>query len=77
MKDPPVREDGLCVVCLSERRPNRSAKYGRDEAERDPFCSTVCCRAWHGQQLTGTHHVETDDVEPDDELMPLRKKVAR
>lgn len=44
--DPPVREDGLCVVCLRDRRPDRSRRYAGDIAKFDPFCSNLCARAW-------------------------------
>jgi hypothetical protein len=44
--DPDVRADGLCVVCERPVRPERWAKYARGVT--DPFCSTECCRAWHG-----------------------------
>lgn len=46
--DPPVREDGRCVVCLGPRNPERSKKYAGDVAHLDPFCSNVCARDWHG-----------------------------
>lgn len=49
--DPPARPDGLCVVCLQPRRPERSRRYARDIAEREPFCSTDCARAWHTNPL--------------------------
>lgn len=47
LDDPPVRGDGLCVVCEKPRKPERSRQYGGIEAERDPFCSVTCCREWH------------------------------
>lgn len=43
--DPPERRDGRCVNCRGSR-PEVAAKNG------DPFCSTLCARAWH-DQLTG------------------------
>lgn len=46
--DPPVRKDKKCVVCRGDRDPSRSRKYGQDVAADDPFCSTACCKAWHG-----------------------------
>ena len=49
--DPPVRDDGLCSVCLKPRRPERSRKYARLIAEMDPFCSSTCSREWHGNPL--------------------------
>lgn len=45
--DPPVREDGKCVVCLKDRKPERSKRYAGITAELDPFCSNICARAWH------------------------------
>lgn len=45
--DPPVRGDGLCAVCLKPRHPERAAKYAREVAEMDPYCSSTCARAWH------------------------------
>jgi hypothetical protein len=52
--DPPVRTDGRCVVCDKPRSPWRSKRYGKLEAERDPFCSSTCCRVWHGVSLRAT-----------------------
>lgn len=45
--DPPVRKDGRCAHCVGPRKakPNR---YSGLAATLDPFCSTGCCRAWHG-----------------------------
>jgi hypothetical protein len=40
--DPPQRKDGRCVSCRGSR-PEVAVKNG------DPFCSTSCARAWHGQ----------------------------
>lgn len=50
-ENPPVRADGRCAVCEGPRETNRSRRYGRDEAKRDPFCSTACARAFHGTTL--------------------------
>jgi len=49
--DPPVRDDGLCHVCLKPRRPERSKRYGGAAAEMDSFCSTECARAYHENPL--------------------------
>lgn len=54
--DPPVRADGKCVVCGRGRKIKRSGKYGLDKngrrvAATDPFCSTQCCREYHGTSL--------------------------
>jgi hypothetical protein len=47
--DPKRRADGRCAQCgepikvaAKMREPHRS------EARRDPFCSSECCRLWHG-----------------------------
>ena len=53
---PPVRADGRCAVCRGARNIRRSGKYGLDKhgrriAASDPFCSTVCCRIYHGTSL--------------------------
>jgi hypothetical protein len=52
--DPPIRKDSTCAVCLAPRKPERSKRYARDAAERDAFCSTNCCRKFHGTELTHT-----------------------
>lgn len=53
-EEPDVPEDGSCAHCGKPRRPERSSKYGALEAERDPFCSTDCCRAHYGQPVATT-----------------------
>jgi hypothetical protein len=47
--DPKVRPDGKCANpgCDNMRKPERSRRYGKAAAELDPFCSTVCAKAWH------------------------------
>jgi hypothetical protein len=50
-EDPPVRSDGRCAVCFGPRLPKPLKAVYQGEAERDPFCSTVCARAFHGVQL--------------------------
>lgn len=51
--DPPSRPDGRCVVCRKERKVTEKArKYAGAQLDMDPFCSTVCCRLWHGCELT-------------------------
>lgn len=49
--DPPVRADGKCAVCGKKRKPERSVTYAKNQAERDPFCSTECCRVYHGTEI--------------------------
>jgi len=57
--DPEVRADGRCAECIGPRRASArkhklsklDKSHFRDLAEHialDPFCSTECCRAWHG-----------------------------
>lgn len=45
--DPRVRKDGKCAVCLGPRNPERSTKYGREQATTDPFCSRICAESYH------------------------------
>jgi len=49
--DPAVRDDGLCVVCLKPRHPERSRRYAGDIATFDSFCSSTCAREWHGNPV--------------------------
>ncbi len=46
--DPPLNPDGTCAHCGRERKNAVWSKYGGNSAIEDPFCSTVCCRKWHG-----------------------------
>ncbi len=46
--DPPVLSTGACAYCGNPREPERSAKYGGNAAEVDPFCSTECAKAHYG-----------------------------
>jgi hypothetical protein len=52
LHDPPVPVDGSCARCGGQRRipPANAAKlYATAELyAREPFCSTECCREWHG-----------------------------
>jgi len=43
--DPPLRPDHMCVVEGCGRPLTRIAV-----ANEDPFCSTVCCRAYYGAE---------------------------
>lgn len=43
--DPPVRPDGKCWICKGDRKVEGAYKT---DAELDPFCSTDCCRDYHG-----------------------------
>jgi len=47
--DPKVRKDGLCAQCKGPRTHAVWNKYSHDAAILDPFCSTNCCRVYHGQ----------------------------
>lgn len=60
--DPPLRADGRCAVCGKPRKTDRSQRYARGEAERDPFCSTQCCKAYHGI----IDRFAADDEEPEE-----------
>jgi hypothetical protein len=52
-RDPPVRRDGRCAQCKGERATPKGRAYARTgEIERDPFCSTQCCKAYHGVKLS-------------------------
>lgn len=43
--DPAVKAE--CAGCGRTREPDKAGPY-REHAERDPFCSSTCCMAWHG-----------------------------
>lgn len=63
-RDPPVRADGKCVVCGGERVPPKGRRDNARHDKRivarkpavdvaamvagDPFCSTDCCKKYHG-----------------------------
>jgi hypothetical protein len=47
-KEPKPRRDGNCHVCRKPRVFNFNKSVPREEYDRDPFCSTVCCRAYYG-----------------------------
>jgi hypothetical protein len=55
MTDPPIRLDGRCANCGGERVPPRRGTYHREQAAADPFCSSECCREWHGLTLSGSY----------------------
>ena len=53
--DPLARPDGRCVVCLKPRKVSAQArKYAGAQLDLDPFCSSRCCRRWHGTELPET-----------------------
>jgi hypothetical protein len=46
--------DAPCVVCGRPRMTWRSEKYAPGHADKDPFDSTTCCRAYYGCPLPAT-----------------------
>jgi hypothetical protein len=62
-ENPPVRADGTCAHCFGQRRRAERNHSQADSGtrlqrsiweghlEKEPFCSTECCRAWHGCPL--------------------------
>ena len=75
-REPRVRMDGRCARpgCGKLRHPERSRRYAKDEALRDPFCSTECCkrffkvRAASGNDETPQSQLARDQFEFDAEL---------
>lgn len=51
LPDPPVRRDSRCVVCGQRRKVVKLKRLYRDAMATDPFCSSNCCRDWHGTTL--------------------------
>lgn len=49
--DPERREDGLCFVCLEPIETKPLKAVYQSQRDRDPFCSSICARAWHGAPL--------------------------
>jgi len=60
--DPPVRDDGSCIVCGRPRQLAKLKLVYRRHAEQDPFCSSSCAREWYGVPLSFTGR----EVAPDD-----------
>ena len=56
--DPPVRSDRRCAQRGCTRQlatiTSRHRRYGGDALLVEPFCSTECCRAYHGVGLAPT-----------------------
>ena len=52
--DPRVRKDNLCAQCGKPRKMPKNRQKGVDPTvyARDPFCSSVCARAWHDNPLS-------------------------
>lgn len=71
MTDPKVRKDGRCAQCRKPKPVLKPSlrKYAGDQTERDPFCSSLCCRRWFGIQIPG------DDAP--DELREIRAQSGR
>lgn len=47
-----VRADGRCVQCGKPRVITKQARqYAGVQLDMDPFCSSACCRAWHGAPM--------------------------
>lgn len=70
--DPPVRADGNCYGCGAPRRITAQAqKYAGVQLELDPWCSSKCCRAWHGTALplTGQERRALAELENDKVLV--------
>jgi len=63
--DPPVRADGRCAMpgCRKQRKPP-ATNYGRVEYLRDPWCSTTCCRKFHGTSLALSQPSKAHSEEP-------------
>lgn len=63
LSDPPVRADGRCAHpgCTKLRQPERSRKYARAEADTDPWCSTNCCRLFHGVRFASDRTGRVDE----------------
>ena len=59
--DPRVRRDGRCARKGCDRklpRSKRAKRYAGDWLELDPFCSSRCCRAFHGTSLASEEDLD-------------------
>ena len=72
MKDPRVRKDGRCarkgctkmrpIVTATGKKRKELIRYaGAFQLERDPFCSSRCCRAFHGTSLASEEDLELSE----------------
>lgn len=53
VRDPKVRADGRCAHCGKPRTITRQARrYAGYQLDADPFCSRLCCQAFHGVDPT-------------------------
>lgn len=50
-KDPPIRKDGKCAVCKQPIKPVKPQRGVPIAAYNDPFCSSRCCRQYHGTSI--------------------------
>lgn len=72
LTDPPVRKDGKCARdgCGRLRKVTKQVrKYAGDQIDFDPFCSTECCRKFHGLTWRNDN--------PDEELTEKRAEAGR
>ena len=64
-RDPKVRKDGLCARrgCTKplQKITERHRRYGGALLEFEPFCSSVCCRIYHGTTLAGLKNEPDED----------------
>lgn len=70
-EDPKVRRDGRCarpgcrkprpVTVLTGKKLRELRRYAGGQIDADPFCSSRCCRAFHGVALKGGDDPELSD----------------
>ena len=63
VKEPRVRNDGKCarqgcnrprpVAVLTGKKLGELRRYAGAQIELDPFCSSACCRVFHGCPIPG------------------------
>lgn len=71
--EPKPRRDGRCARAGCAKKVVRSKavrRYAGDQIDREPFCSTECCRRYHGCELAS-------NVGVDDEVIEARKRGGR
>jgi hypothetical protein len=71
--DPAVRKDGKCALAgCSKKRPitqadaklqRRLRVYAGGQADADPFCSSRCCRRFHGTEVDGERGLADELIE--------------
>lgn len=69
MKDPRVRKDGKCVTCKKPKPVLKRSlrKYAGNQYDRDPFCSSRCCRRFHGCELANDHGLSEEVIQAREE----------